>query len=319
MAGRQHDEPVIGFLGLGAIGRPMAERLVSGGARVVVYNRTAAAAAPFQGRAEIAATPRQAADRADFIFACLTTAGSYRDVLLGPDGVIHGGRARTYVHTGTNDAAVVQELAAGLAGRGIATLDGPITGGVAGAAAGRLTVMASGPRAVFERTEPHLRHYASTIVYVGERLGAAQVMKLVNNTLSAANLALACEAMVLGCKAGLDPTRMLDVLNHGTGQNNATLTKIPTQVLTRRFNQGVSLGGMIEIVEAFRAEGRQHGVPLPLAEAVLAALRAAAAEEGEKADLTTLIRPMERAAGATVGADKTARPAASLPHDKVAS
>jgi len=91
------------------------------------------------------------------------------------------------------------------------------------------------------------------------------------------------------------------VLNSGTGQNSATLTKIPEQVLTREFNQGVSIGAMIEIVESFRGEARLQGVPVPLAEAVIASLRTAANEEGEKADLTTLIRPMERAAGVTVG------------------
>jgi 3-hydroxyisobutyrate dehydrogenase-like beta-hydroxyacid dehydrogenase len=301
MAESADEQPVIGFLGLGSIGRPMAERLVQGGARVVVYNRTAAATAPFQGRAEIAATPAEAANKADFVFACLTTADSYRDVALGPQGVIHGGRVKTYVHVGTNDVALIEELAAALARRGIATLDAPMTGGVTGAINGKLTVMVSGPREAFDRTEPYLRHYASKIVYLSDRVGAAQVMKLVNNTLSASNLALACEALVLGRRAGLDPSAMLDVLNNGTGQNNATLTKIPEQVLTREFNQGVSIGAMIEIVEAFRGEARQHGVPVPLAEAVIASLRTAATEEGDNADLTTLIRPMERLAGVTVG------------------
>jgi 2-hydroxy-3-oxopropionate reductase len=302
MAGPEREPPVVGFLGLGSIGHPMAERLVQGGARVVVYNRTAAATAPFQGRAEIAATPAQAADMADFVFACLTNADSYRDVVLGPQGVIRGRRVKTYVHTGTNDVALIEELASALGRSGIATLDAPMTGGVTGAVTGTLTVMASGPRDVFERTEPYFKHYATKIVYLSEQVGSAQVMKLVNNTLSAANLALACEALVVGRKAGLDPAAMLEVINNGTGQNNATLTKIPAQVLSRAFNQGVSIGGMIEIVEAFCGEARLNDVPVPLAEAIAASLRGAAAEEGPQADLTSLIRPLERMAGVTVGA-----------------
>lgn len=294
-------QSVIGFLGVGsAIGRPMAERLVKGGVKMVVYNRTAAATDPFKGCAEIAATPAQAADMADFIFACLAP-DAYHDVVLGPQGVIRGARVKTYVHLGTNDVALVEELASALGGCGVAMLDAPITGGVTGAIMGELTVMASGPREAFDRTEPHLRHYADKIVYLGERVGAAQVMKLINNTLSAANLAVACEALVLGRKAGLDPFAMLDVLNSGTGQNNATLTKIPSQILTRAFNQGVTVGAMIEIVESFLGEARLQGISIPLAEAVIATLRVAAAEEGEKADLTTVIRPMERMAGVTVG------------------
>jgi 2-hydroxy-3-oxopropionate reductase len=291
---------VVGFLGLGAIGRPMAERLVQGGAKVVVYNRTAARAACFQGRAEIAATPAELADKADVVFACVTTADSYREVLLGPDGVIRGRRAKTYVHVGTNEVAVLQELAAGLAGRGIATLDAPMTGGVPRAINGTLTVMASGPRAVFDRTEPFLRLYANKIVYLSDRIGAAQVMKFVNNVLSASNLALACEAMVLGRKAGLDPAAMLEVLNSGSGQNSATLTKIPAQVLTRKFNHGGGIGLMIKDLEAFRGEARLQRVPVPLTEAIIASFRTAAAEEGDGEDVTRVVRPMERAAGVMV-------------------
>jgi 3-hydroxyisobutyrate dehydrogenase-like beta-hydroxyacid dehydrogenase len=293
-------EPVVGFLGLGAIGSPMAERLVQGGVKVVVYNRTAEKTARFKDRAEIAATPAEAADKADFVFACLTTADSYRDVVLGPCGVIRGSRVKTYVHVGTNEVAVLEELAAALNGRGIATLDAPMTGGVTRAVTGTLTVMASGPRDVFERTEPLLKNYATKIVYLSRRVGAAQVMKFVNNVLSASNLALACEAMVLGRKSGLDPAAMLEVLNNGSGQNSATLTKIPAQVLTRKFAHGGGLGLMIKDLEAFSGEAKLQGVSIPLAEGVIAAMRTAAAEEGDKADLTRVILPMERSAGVTV-------------------
>jgi 2-hydroxy-3-oxopropionate reductase len=296
----QREQPVIGFLGLGAIGRPMAERLVHGGAQVVVYNRTTAATASFQGRAVIAATPREVADRADQVLACLTTAESYREVVLGPQGVIHGSRLKTYVHVGTNEVAVIEDLAAQLERRGIATLDAPMTGGVPRAIDGTLTVMASGARPVFDRVEPFLKLYANKIVYLSERIGAAQVMKLVNNVLSASNLALACEAMVLGCKAGLDPAAMLEVLNNGSGQNSATLTKIPAQVLTRKFSHGGGLGLMVKDLEAFTGEARRRRVPVPLAEAVIASFQAAVVTEGEKRDITAIIRPMERAADVTV-------------------
>jgi 3-hydroxyisobutyrate dehydrogenase-like beta-hydroxyacid dehydrogenase len=160
--------------------------------------------------------------------------------------------------------------------------------------------MASGPRVAFDQAASAIEHYAKKIVYLGDRVGAAQVMKFVNNVLSASNLALACEAMVLGRKAGLDPNAMLEVLNSGTGQNTATLTKIPAQVLTRKFNHGGGLGLMIKDLEAFSNEARRNSVPIPLAEAVIASFRQAAAEEGEREDLTTIIRPMERAAGVTV-------------------
>jgi 2-hydroxy-3-oxopropionate reductase len=291
---------VVGFIGLGAIGHPMAERLVQGGEDVVVYNRTIGKTARFRGRAKIAASPAEMADAADIIFACVTTADSYRDVALGPLGIVRGSRAKIYVHVGTNAVALLEELAAELDARGIATLDAPMTGGVDGAAAGTLTVMASGPREAFNRAEPFLRHYAKKIVFLGEWVGAAQVMKLVNNVVSAGNLAVACEAMVLGGKSGLDPTAMLEIINNGSGQSNATLTKIPAQILTRKFSYGAGLGLAILNMEALSAEAKFRDVPMPLAEAIFTSLRTALAEEGD-ADVTRVIRPMERAAGVTIG------------------
>ena len=291
---------VVGFIGLGAIGNPMAERLVQGAEDVVVYNRTIGKTARFRDRAKIAASPAEMADAADIIFACVTTADSYRDVVLGPLGIVRGSRAKIYVHVGTNAVALLEELAAELDTRGIATLDAPMTGGVDDATDGTLTVMASGPREAFNRAEPFLKHYAKKIVFLGEWVGAAQVMKLVNNVVSAGNLAVACEAMVLGRKSGLDPTAMLEIINNGSGQNNATLTKIPAQILTRKFSYGAGLGLTILNMEALGAEAKLRDVPMPLAEAIFTSLRTALAEEGDT-DLTRVIRPMERAAGVTVG------------------
>lgn len=296
---------VVGFIGLGAIGSPMAERLVQAGEDVVVYNRTISKSARFRGRAKIAASPAEMADDADVVFVCLTAADSYRDVVLGPLGIIRGRRAKTYVHVGTNQPALVEELAAQLSARGVITLDAPMTGGVENAANGALTVMAAGPHEAFSRVEPLLRHYAKKIVFLGERIGAAQVMKLVNNVVSAGNLAVACEALVLGRKAGLDPAVMLEIINNGSGQSNATLTKIPGNILTRNFSYGAALGLSIMNLEALGIEAKLHDVPVPLAEAIMASLRTAAAEEGGTADVTRIIRPMERAAGVTVGSAST--------------
>lgn len=247
----------------------MAERLVHGGANVVVYNRTAAKAGAFRDRARIAETPAEVANQADIVFACVTGAEAYRDVVLGPNGIIHGSRARDYIHVGTSQAEFVEGLARALAPRGITSLDAPVTGGVPRALNGTLTVMAAGPRAVLARSEPYLKHYASNVIYLGERVGAAQIMKYVNNVLSASNLALACEAIVVGRKAGLDPRAMLEVINHGTGQNSATLTKIPDQVLTRKFKHGGSLGLMLKDLEVFGDVAARQGLSVPLARAVI--------------------------------------------------
>lgn len=289
--------PVIGFMGLGAIGRPMAERLVAGGEDVVVYNRTAESAKTFEGRARIATTPAELADMVDIAFSCLTTRQSYENVILGPKGMIQGNRAKVYVHTGTNDVTLMTEIADALKARGIETVDAPVTGGVAGAIAGKLTVMAAGNKIAFERAEPFISHYASKIVYMGATVGSGQFAKLVNNVLSAANLAIASEAIVMGHKAGLDLVALLDVLNNGSGQNSATSTKIPKQVLTRAFAHGAALDVMLKDIDAFLKEAGGLGVPAPLGEAVRQSYVQAIKQDGGSADVTAVIRPMERAAG----------------------
>ena len=288
----------IAIIGLGAIGRPMAERIAGAGLPLVVCDVREAAVAGLPETVARAASPEDAANRADIVLACLPSIDSHRKALLAPGGAIHGKRARTYIHTGTTGSALVHELAAAFAERGVMTLDAPMTGGVPRARAGTLTVMASGPEAAFAAAEPFLKAYASTIVYLGERLGAAQVMKLINNMLSAANLAIASEAMVLGAKAGLDPEQMIAVLNAGTGQNSATLTKIPDHVLTRGFDYGGAMYITDKDLGAFAEEAAALAVPIPLGDAVRRVYHDAA--EAKTDDITTVARYFERLAGVTL-------------------
>ena len=287
----------IGFVGLGAIGKPIATRLAGGSNALVVHDIRADAADAFDPIATLAASPKAVGDAAEVVFSCLASAESHRDALLGPLGLIHGTRVRTYVHLGTVGPALVQELADALAVRGIATIDAPITGGVGRARDGTLTTIVAGSRATFDDLTPLLQRYASKIVWLGTRLGSAQVMKLVNNAVSFANLAAACEALMVGAKAGLDPVAMLDVLNSGSGQNSATLMKIPRDVLTGNFSFGGSLAVVIKDYKAFLAEAEALGIEPSIGQAILKSYQAAVELASEAGDVTEVIRPMENAAG----------------------
>jgi 3-hydroxyisobutyrate dehydrogenase-like beta-hydroxyacid dehydrogenase len=302
------DGPAVGFLGLGAIGAPIAERLLRQPGRLTVFDVRPQALAPFAGKAEIARSPAEVADKADIVLACLAGAEDYRQAILGGDGLLRGGRARTYVHLGTSGARLVRLLAEELSGRGIATLDAPMTGGPPRARTGTLTAMAAGARAAFDLAEPLMRAYASKIVYLGERLGAAQMMKLVNNAVSLANFAVAAEAMVVGAKAGIAPEAMLEVLNSGSGQNSATLTKIPDHVLPGSFDYGGSLRIVTKDLELFQAEAAELGLAARLSAEVLRLYQETKAAGAEADDMTTVIRPMESAAGVEIRA--TGGPAA---------
>lgn len=289
--------PVVGFIGLGAIGRPMAERICRAGYRVVIYDIRPEAMRDFEGHVELANSPAEMADRVDVVLGCLASPGSFRDAILGPSGIVAGKRAHAYVHLGTNGAAVVQELAAELAHRDVSTLDAPMSGGRSRARDGTLTVMASGARAAFDEAEPVLGCYANKIVYVDDRIGSAQVIKAVNNVLSLTNLAAACEALLVGAKAGLDPEMMLDIINSGSGQNSATLIKIPKHVLPRSFDFGGSLAIAMKDLGVFMDQAADFGVATPVGAAVRQCYAAAVSAAPERGDITDVIGPMEKLAG----------------------
>ena len=139
--------------------------------------------------------------------------------------------------------------------------------------------------------------YASKRVWLGPQVGSAQVMKVVNNAISLSNLVIAAEAMLVGVRAGLDPRVMLDVINHGSGQNSATLSKIPRDVLTDRFDFGGSLSIVVKDLEAFVAQADSQRMPIQSVRSVLEAFRLAKHELGGEADVTEVIRPLERLAG----------------------
>ncbi|RYF36063.1 MAG: NAD(P)-dependent oxidoreductase, partial [Comamonadaceae bacterium] len=242
-------------------------------------------------------SPAELASSADIVIACLQTAVQYRTAVLGADGVVMGSRAKLYIHVGTTGRACVQELAAGLASSGIALLDAPVSGGVAGAARGELVTMAAGAMPAFEAARPCLDAWSRKVVYLGAEPGLAQTMKLVNNMLSATNLAVAAEVMVVGARAGIAADTMLEVINHGTGQNHATLTKIPDQVVPRHFDCGSTLHNVVKDLTAYAEEAAHAGIDSDVCRAILRAFTTAGEQSSLNDDLSTVVRPHERAAG----------------------
>lgn len=288
---------VIGFIGLGAIGSPIARRLIEAGFELVVHDVRSQAMLPFTGRARLASSCAEVGEQAEVVFGCLPGEGAHREAILGTTGLVGARRVRLYVNLGTLGASLLLELERSLLGAGITTMDAPITGGVPRAESGTLTAIVSGDRSWFERVEPAMCSYASKRVWLGPQVGSAQVMKVVNNAISLSNLVIAAEAMLVGVRAGLDPRVMLDVINHGSGQNSATLSKIPRDVLTDRFDFGGSLSIVVKDLEAFVAQADSQRMPIQSVRSVLEAFRLAKHELGGEADVTEVIRPLERLAG----------------------
>ncbi len=291
----------IGFIGTGHMGGAMALRLIEAGYPLTVFDTNPAVLAPLQAQGgRVAGSPREVADVAEIVFACLPSREVSREVALGPDGVGEGRAVRVHVETSTIGLPTAQVIAEGLEKKGIQMLDAPVSGGPRGAHAGTLTMMTSGSQDVFERVRPVLQSIAHKVFRVGDRPGLAQVCKLVNNAISAIGMAAACEAVVTGVKAGLDATTLIEVINVSTGRNSATAEKFPTSILTRTFDYGGPLEIAVKDMHLYLELAEELGVPTWVANNAAALWQYAASQGGAKRDYTTLIQYLEKWAGIEV-------------------
>ena len=293
----------IGFVGLGAMGAPISEAIAAGGHALVVHDRDARALEAAVAAGAVAApSARAVADAAEVVFVSLPTPDVVREVACGDGGLAGGGAMHTYVDLSTTGAVVAAEVAAKLASQGIDVLDAPVSGGVAGARARTLAVIAAGEPHVFERMRPLLELFGGNVFHVGDAPGQGQTAKLLNNLLSATATAITSEAVTMGLAAGLDPATLLGVFNAGTGRNMATAQKFPAHVLTRRFDSGFRLELMTKDLELCMAEARGRQVPMLLGGLVQQIWTLARTQSASDADHTEIVRLFERWAGVEIAA-----------------
>lgn len=289
--------PDIGFIGLGNMGWPMMDRLLMAGFPVVAFDVRedvlAEAAALGARRAD---SVRAVADRTETILASLPTPQISESVVADVAG---GSRVQRFVDLSTVGGQAAQRNHAALGAQGIAALDSPVSGGMHGAQAGTLAIMASGPRAEFDSLAP-IFEVLGRAIFVSEQPGAAQTMKLINNLMAATTLAATAEVMVMGVKAGLSADVMIDVLNAGSGGTHASQDKFPRAVLPRTFDYGFATGLMAKDVRLYLDEAATLGLPVEMAETVQRIWEQTLRAEGPESDFTSVIKPMEKAAGVIV-------------------
>ena len=290
----------LGFVGLGNMGFPMARRLIDAGHDVTVFDtRSEVLDAAAALGATAASSPRDVADRAETVLASLPSVQASLTVATGPEGVVHGSAVRTFVDLSTVGAGQAAHIHRVLAQRGIAALDCPVSGGVRGAQNGTLALMVSGARHEFDAVATVLELLGRPI-FIGEKPGAAQTMKLANNLLAATTLSATAEVVVMGVKAGLDPAVMIEVFNAGSGATHASRDKFPRAILPRTFDFGFATGLMVKDLRLCLQEAAELGLALPVSEAVGQSWEAALIDQGADSDFTTIIRPIEDAAGVIV-------------------
>ncbi|MGE2723665.1 NAD(P)-dependent oxidoreductase [Mycolicibacterium pulveris] len=290
----------LGFIGLGHMGFPMARRLLGAGHTVAVYDtREEAVNAAVALGAQPASAPREVADAADTVLASLPSGQACLEVVTGTQGVAHGTRIKRFVDLSTVGSEASRAVHQALHERGIAALDSPVSGGVAGADNGTLTLMVSGAQAEFDALKD-LFDILGRAIYVGAKPGSAQTMKLLNNLVAATTLAVTAEAVVMGVKAGLDPRVMIDVLNAGSGGTHASRDKFPRSVLPRTFDYGFATGLMVKDVRLYLEEAARLEAVGVIAAAVAEQWETTLREEGADSDFTAVIKPIEAAAGVIV-------------------
>lgn len=291
---------VIGFVGVGRMGGPMALRLLEAGHALSVFDRSEAALEPLVARgARPASAPSHVASEADVVLLSLPTPLVVESVALGDDGLAHGSRVRTVIDLSTTGPRVAAAVARALAERQVAWVDAPVSGGVAGAVRGSLAVMVSCPPPLFAEVEPLLKTFGRTF-YVGERPGLAQVAKLANNLLSTAAMAISSEALAMGVKAGVDPRVLLEIINAGSGRNSATQDKFPRAVLPRTFDIGFAVGLSYKDARLCLDEAEALGVPMIVGAAVRQLLAVTNARFGPEADFTYIAKVIEEWAGVEI-------------------
>jgi 3-hydroxyisobutyrate dehydrogenase-like beta-hydroxyacid dehydrogenase len=290
------DSRVLGFVGVGRMGGPMASRLLDAGYQLVVFDTSAGATAPLAARGvRVAASAGEVASLAPIVFVSLPTPPVVQSVALSPGGLISG-TARIIIDVSTTGPGVAGTVAKALAEKGITYVDSPVSGGIAGAVKGTLAVMVACPKDVYDEVEPILKNFGKTF-YTGEKAGLAQTAKLANNLLAAAAIVLTSEAVVMGVKAGLDAKVLIDIINAGSGRNSASQDKFPRAVLTRTFDFGFATGLSYKDVRLCIDEAEALGVPMVAGAAVRQMLAITQAKFGFDSDFTSVARVVEEWAG----------------------
>ena len=291
----------IGFIGLGAMGNPMAANLQKAGYELTIHDIRREQGRNLEDTGAVWATsPAETAERSDVVMLSLPGPVQVESVVLGENGVISGLAAGSAcIDTSTNSPAVMRRIAETGASRGIQVLDAPISGGIWGARDASLTVFVGGEEEAFEKYRPLFQCLGTTVVHMGP-LGSGNVAKLVNNLIMYINFIGACEGMALGVKAGLDPRTLLDVIKPSMGHSTFLERSMKLSLDSKPLH--FVTDGAVKDLRLCVELGKELGVPLaagPLVETLVTRYRDAG--HGQE-DTLEYIRDYMRKSGVDWGA-----------------
>jgi 3-hydroxyisobutyrate dehydrogenase len=281
----------IGFVGLGAMGRPMATCIAAKGHEPVVFDVDSAAAQRLGTEARVRVAKGPDDFRAvDIVVTMLPTSAIVREALTGPNGIAAALRRGTLViDMSSSEPEDTRRLGAELASKGIALVDAPVSGGVPRATSGQLTIMIGGAAADIERARPVLEMLGSKLFVVGA-LGAGHAMKALNNYVSAAAFEATSEALLIGKRFGIDPTQLIDILNVSTGRNFHSELSMKDHVIGGKYAAGFLLALAAKDVRIAAGLAKAMKIDAPMLRLSAEQLTAASEKLGPKADVTAAIK-----------------------------
>jgi len=293
----------IGFIGLGVMGTPMAGHLATAGHVLTVLDVDRGKAeqlASTHHTMQVAATPREVAERSEIVVTMLPSGEFVRDVALGRDGLTEGfDGGELLIDTSSCEPWLTVETAEGLAAKGIEMVDSATSGAEMGAKAATLVFMLGGAPAAIERARPVLEIMGKHLFHLGP-IGAGHAMKSINNTITAMTLAATAEGLVLGKKLGLDPNVMTDVLNVSTGMSWITQTHIKQRITNRAFDDPFKLELMVKDIGIALELARREQAKVPMWSLGQDIWQAADRAAGRGASVSELVRHVEREGGAKI-------------------
>ena len=291
----------VAFLGLGAIGAPMAAHLCEP-FELTVWNRTREKADAFarEHTAQVASTPAEATRGAEFTITCLPSSREVESILGGDSGVEETiAPGSMFIDCTSGDPATSKRIAERLRAKNVDFVDAPVSGGVKGAVAGTLTIMCGGSSASIDRAKPVLEAFGKKIVRCGD-IGAGDAVKAMNQALLAIHIWSAGEALAALARIGVEASVALEVINGSSGRSNTSENLFPERVLGRKYPRTFKLALLDKDVGIARQIVEEQGIDSPFIDLAARLFRAAHAELGEEADHVEAVRIIEEHAGVRV-------------------
>jgi len=293
-------EPTLGFIGVGNIGAPMCHHLLDRGYDVSIYDVNPEALEQFRGTgAKPASSLTELARSADVVILSLPNSAIVEQVVFDEGGLAEGlSDGKVLIDTSSSKPSSTRRIAEHLSEKGVHMLDAPVSGGVLRAKEGTLAVMVGGEKEVFNRCSEILRSFGEQAFYVGDH-GTGHLAKALNNLLSATTLASAAEVVLLGARAGLDPEKLIEVVNASSGRSNSTEVKFPSYILNRAFDDGFGIGLMNKDVKIALDTAGEFGFPTLIGSTVGQVWQTAVAQGFGSESHTAIYTFLERLTGET--------------------